>query len=85
MTYAELEVALAAARKYVNNKPENESSARFCLAEAVDWKNRIDRSEESARFLEAAMESAGLWVKKSLSYSLGIGHPEFIKLFNATR
>lgn len=52
--------AIILARKHVGNGAEMESSARFCLSEAIDADNR------------GFPEQAGYWACKSLTYSVGI-------------
>ena len=60
--------AIIAARKHIGG--EMESSARYCLAEAVQ------------RYDEGEFESAVMWAKRSMMYSVGIFHTEFIKLYS---
>ena len=62
---------LALARKHVGNGAEMESSARLCLADAVAL---ADRDE-----LIAAQERA----RKSLAYSVGIFHDDYIRVTQA--
>jgi hypothetical protein len=59
------EQAIRLARFRVANKPENESSARFCLADAVAANDRGD------------YDAARTWAKKSLAYSVGMFHKDF--------
>ena len=52
--------AIILARKHVGNGAEMESSARFCLAEAIEADNR------------GFSDQAAYWACKSLTYSVGI-------------
>ena len=52
--------AIIIARKHVGNGAAMESSARLCLAEAVEADNR------------GFPEQAAFWACKSLTYSIGI-------------
>jgi hypothetical protein len=52
--------AIVLARKHVGNGAEMESSARFCLAEAIDASDK------------GFDEQAAFWACKSLTYSVGI-------------
>ena len=52
--------AIILARKHVGNGADMETSARFCLAEAIDADNR------------GFPEQAAFWACKSLTYSVGI-------------
>ena len=54
--------AIILARKHVAKNQANESSARFCLAEAL---NAVEREDYIA---------AHHWAVKSLAYSVGIFH-----------
>lgn len=56
--------AIILARKHVAKNQANESSARFCLAEAL---NAVERDDYIA---------AHKWAVKSLAYSVGIFHPD---------
>ena len=55
------------ARKHVGNGAAMESSARLCLADAVRLSDEGDLSNAKARAL------------KSLAYSVGIAHADYIK------
>jgi hypothetical protein len=61
---AEANKAIILARKHVAKDQMNESSARFCLAEAL---NAVEREDYDA---------AHRWAVKSLAYSVGIFHPD---------
>ena len=56
--------AIALARSHVADRPENESSARFCLRDAV---NAFDRGD---------LDAARMWAVKSLMYSVGLFHKD---------
>lgn len=56
--------AIILARKHVAKNQANESSARFCLAEAL---NAVERDDYIA---------AHKWAVKSLAYSVGIFHSD---------
>ena len=56
--------AILLARKHVAKNQANESSARFCLAEAL---NAVERDDYGA---------AHKWAVKSLTHSVGIFHPD---------
>ena len=56
---------LALARKHVGDNPAMESSARLCLEDAVSCYNDVDYFYARKRAL------------RSLSYSIGVLHPEF--------
>ena len=56
------------ARKHVSNGAIQETSARFCLADAV------------ARYDEGEYLSAYRWAVRSLQYSVGIFHPDYKKV-----
>lgn len=60
-----LDNILALARKHLGGSME--SSARFCLAQAVERKN------------EGALDAARYWAVRSLSYSIGILHPDYAR------
>lgn len=57
--------AIILARKHVGNGAVMESSARFCLAQA------IERQEEGM------LDAAKSWAVRSLAYSVGIGHQDY--------
>ena len=63
--------AIILARKHIGNGAAMESSARFCLAEAVDADNR------------GFPESAAYWACKSLTYSVGIFAGDYQKACRA--
>lgn len=56
---------LALARKNLDTTPENEASARLCLSDAV------------AMFNQGYLHDARGRALRSLSYSLGILHPDY--------
>ena len=58
---------VALARKHVAANPSMESSARLCLADAVDCYNHGEYVQATQRAL------------KSLTYSVGIFHPDCAK------
>jgi hypothetical protein len=58
---------LALARKHLSASPERESSARFCLNDAVRAQERGD--DRATR----------MWALKSLGYSIGVLHPDYAK------
>ena len=60
------EAAIIRARKHLG-KGSMESSARLCMAEAVQ---RMD---------EGKFEAAHMWAQKSLAYSVGIFHSDYQK------
>ena len=51
---------LDAARKHLADNPKGESSARFCLAQAVSCQN------------DGALDAAHMWGVKSLAHSVGV-------------
>ena len=53
------------ARRHVTSCPENESSARLCLTDAVKLQS------------EGQLDAAKTRALKSLSYSVGIFHPDY--------
>lgn len=53
------------ARKYVATTPENEGSARLCLADSVALYDQGDWQHARSRAL------------KSLAYSVGVLHPDY--------
>jgi len=57
--------AIILARKHVGNGAAMESSARFCLADAIV---QLDAGN---------LDAAHMWAKKSLSYSVGIFHADY--------
>ena len=59
------ERAIILARKHIGNGAEMESSARACLADAV---SQYDADN---------FESAYMWAKKSLAYSVGVFHADY--------
>lgn len=59
--------AIIIARKHIGHAIQ-ESSARLCLADAV----RL----HDAGNLDAAM----MWAARSLAYSVGIGHPDYVRV-----
>ena len=63
-TYNQKDKALRLARKHVHEGTMN-SSVRFAMAEAVAAEGRGD------------LRSAVMWAAKSLSYSVGVGHPDY--------
>ena len=58
---------IALARKNVNATPANESSARFCLEDAVNLYNKANSEHAKKRALD------------SLRYSVGIFHADYKK------
>ena len=58
---------IALARKNVNATPANESSARFCLEDAVNLYNKANFEHAKKRALD------------SLRYSVGIFHADYKK------
>jgi hypothetical protein len=62
----QVEKAIRLARKHAHEGEMN-SSVRLCLAEAV---NAMDTEQ---------YEAAHRWAVKSLSYSVGIAHPDYKK------
>ena len=60
--------ALILARKHIGNGAVMDSSARACLADAVE---RYDAGDYNA---------AVMWARKSLEYSVGIFHADFKKV-----
>lgn len=56
---------LALARKHIGG--DMESSARLCLAEAVNAETRGD------------FDAAVMWARKSLAYSVGVFHAAYTK------
>lgn len=60
--------AIVLARKHIGNGAAMESSARSCLADAI------------AQFDAGKAESALMWAKKSLSYSVGVFHDDYRKV-----
>jgi hypothetical protein len=59
--------AIILARKHVADNAANESSARFCLYDAV------------RQYDEGNLDAARMWAKKSLAYSVGIFHAAYKK------
>ena len=59
------EQAIILARKHVITGPQKESSALFCLSDAMDMMERGD------------LESAKKWAIKSLAYSVGVFHSDY--------
>jgi antirestriction protein len=59
---------LTLARKHLTSAAIQESSARFCMAEAVA---RMDEGQE---------DSAVMWAEKSLAYSVGVFHEDYRKV-----
>lgn len=64
MTTAQI---LATARKHLGNGAAMESSARLCMASAVEM---LDAGND---------EAARTWAMRSLRYSVGIMHPEYVR------
>ena len=60
-----VEKVIILARKHVGNGAVMDSSARFCLADAVVAFDRGDK------------EVAKMWAIKSLTYSVGVFHPDY--------
>jgi hypothetical protein len=61
------EKAIIKARAHVADNPQAESSARLCLADAISCYDAGD------------MDGARGRAVKSLAYSVGIGHADYIK------
>ena len=59
------EQAIILARKHVITGAQKESSALFCLSDAMDMMERGD------------LESAKKWAIKSLAYSVGVFHSDY--------
>ena len=59
------EKAIRIARKHVSNGAVMESSARSCLADAI---NTFDKGN---------FDAAIMWAKKSLAYSVGVFHQDY--------
>lgn len=59
------EKAIILARKHIGNGAVMDSSARSCLADAI------------AQYDKEEFDSAHMWAKKSLAYSVGIFHKDF--------
>lgn len=59
------EKAIRLARKHIGNGAQMESSARGCLADAI------------ACFDKEMFDSALMWAKKSLAYSVGVFHTDY--------
>lgn len=55
-----LEQVLATARKHLSATPSNESSARFCMAQAIE-------ASDSGDYVSSAR-----WARKSLAHSVSI-------------
>lgn len=60
----QVEKAIRLARKHVHEGEMN-TSVRLCLAEALEAQERED------------YQAALMWARKSLSYSVGIRHPDY--------
>jgi len=55
------------ARKHVHNDMPMRTSAELCLSDAID------------RYDSGNFESAKMWALKSLAYSVGVFHNDYIK------
>ena len=64
---ASLQQCFALARKHLGGSME--SSARLCLEEAL---RAYDERQD--------WDAATMWLKKSLSYSVGVFHPDYKKV-----
>ena len=53
------------ARKHVDNNVPMASSARVCLADAIE------------RYDSGDFDSAAMWARKSLAYSVGVLHKDY--------
>ncbi len=60
--------AIITARKHIGSGAEMDSSARFCLNDALRAYERGD------------YDAARMWAKKSLAYSVGIAHSDYRKV-----
>ena len=60
--------AIILARKHISNGAVMESSARACLADAIEQYNAGN------------YDSARMWAIKSLEYSVGIFHADYVKV-----
>jgi len=56
---------LRLARKHLGNGAAMDSSARFCMAEAI------------ARVDDGDLTAAAMWARKSLAYSVGVFHDDY--------
>ena len=65
MSYTTAHMAIVLARKNIGVAIQKES-ARFCLAHAVQ------------AFDGEYFDTAHRWARKSLAYSVGIGHPDYV-------
>ena len=60
--------AIILARKHISNSAVMESSARACLTDAIE------------QYDAGNYDSAKMWAIKSLEYSVGIFHADYVKV-----
>ena len=59
------EQAIVIARKHIGNGALMDSSARLCLSDAIEMMEK------------GKLENAKKWAIRSLSYSVGVFHPDY--------